>query len=444
MRPLSKLTIASAPVLAIVALLSPSALTIRAIESLPPPLFQKLSPEKQADRQPLVWVQLEQDGSHGELAEALKLPAQVLLDYNGVTESQPLKRGSWISMPALFESHLEAYTGPWINPANLRREPPPKSLAMSAVLAQREETVFKDQQLLIWIQLAQTVSYEELASQIKMSPDILRWINGGWRDEKPLAQGSWISLPQDWRPAVKYAVSLSLLTIRDTPPPGLAFYATVPEHGERIHTVMEGEHLAAISGQGGHALDTIYALNPGLRDQDLLKPGMKLKLPIEDRNGQHLAARPNVAGLSWPNQQLAGQQQELQFNTRWSWPILSGQITSRYGWRWGRMHNGIDIADHVGTPIRAAADGHVKRASWHHNGYGYLVELTHPDGSLTRYAHNSSILVKPGQAVRRGQAISLLGCTGICTGPHLHFEIHPTGRGPDDPLAHLPDRRQAF
>ena len=233
--------------------------------------------KEQADKHYLVWAQLGQDGSHLALAEALNLPLQTLLHFNGVTKPQLLKRGSWISLPALFKSHLEAYTGPWINPSSLREEPP-ESLTTSATLGQREDTVFEDQQPLIWIQLAQPVSYEELAGQIKMSAHILRWINGGWTDEKPLAQGNWISVPQDWRLMVKYAISLDLLTLRDTPPPEVASYTTVPKRGERIHTVAEGETLTTISAQGGHLLATIHALNPGLQGEDL-QPGTRVKLP---------------------------------------------------------------------------------------------------------------------------------------------------------------------
>lgn len=456
MRFLSTFTVASAPVLAAVAFFSSSTPNLRAIENLRlPPLLPPLPPPtlpelasgtpvsgKQSDTHLLVWVRLAQDGSHEELADALKLPLKTVLHFNGATESQPLKEGSWISLPALFQSNLAAYTGPWIDPASLREEPP-ESLSASATLAQREATVFEDRQPLIWIQLAQQVSYEDLAGQIKMSPHILRWINGGWTDEKPLAQGGWISVPQDWRSALEYGISLDLLTVQSTPPAGLAFYTTVPQHGERIHTVTEGEQLTTISAQGGYPLATIHTLNPGLAQhlaQQSLRPGMRLKVPVAERNSQRLAARPTAAGLSWPNQHLAGQQQELQFDTRWSWPTLpdSRFVISNYGWRWGRMHNGIDISDQVGTPVLAAADGHVKRAGWHHNGYGYLVELTHPDGSLTRYAHNSRMLVKPGQTVRRGQVISLMGCTGLCTGPHLHFEIHPTGSGAANPIDLLP------
>lgn len=443
MRPFFKFTaVASVPILAVAALLSSSTLSLRAKLSLslppiPPELTSGTSASReQADTHPLVWVQLAQDGSHLILAEALKLPLDTLLHFNGVTQSRPLEKGSWISLPALFQSRLENYDGPWIEPSSLRQAPPELlSPSADARLAQQEKTIFQDRQPLIWIQLVQETSYEDLARQIKMSPDILRWINGGWTSEDLLAKGSWISVPQDWRPAIEYAISLDLLTVSQTPPPGLAFYNAVPQRGERIHTVVEGEHLTAISAQGGYPLTTIHDLNPGLQSHTLLKPGMRLKVPVTARNSQRLAARPNVAGLSWPDHQ-----QESQFDTRWSWPVLSGLVTSGYGWRWGRMHNGIDISNHVGTPILAAADGHVKRASWHHNGYGYLVELVHPDGSLTRYAHNSKTLVQPGQAVRRGQVISLLGCTGICTGPHLHFEIHPPGSGAADPIHLLPRR----
>ncbi|MBD0311524.1 MAG: M23 family metallopeptidase, partial [Microcoleus sp. T3-bin5] len=72
-------------------------------------------------------------------------------------------------------------------------------------------------------------------------------------------------------------------------------------------------------------------------------------------------------------------------------------------------------------------------------GYGYLVEITHPDGTETVYAHNSRILVQKGQRVAQGEQISEMGSTGFSTGPHLHFEIHPAGQGAINPMAFLPD-----
>ncbi|MCC3595374.1 MULTISPECIES: peptidoglycan DD-metalloendopeptidase family protein [unclassified Microcoleus] len=120
------------------------------------------------------------------------------------------------------------------------------------------------------------------------------------------------------------------------------------------------------------------------------------------------------------------------------WPA-KGVLTSGYGWRWGRMHKGIDIAGPIGTPIVAADSGVVTYADWNDGGYGYLVEITHPDGSETIYAHNNRILVKKGQQVDRGEQIAEMGSTGFSTGPHLHFEIHPAGQGAVNPMAFLPN-----
>ncbi|MGK7929143.1 MAG: peptidoglycan DD-metalloendopeptidase family protein [Spirulina sp.] len=122
------------------------------------------------------------------------------------------------------------------------------------------------------------------------------------------------------------------------------------------------------------------------------------------------------------------------------WPTR-GTLTSGYGPRWGRMHKGIDIAAPTGTPIYAAASGEVVSAGWNSGGYGNLVDIRHPDGSLTRYAHNSKVLVRKGDRVEQGQKISLMGSTGFSTGPHLHFEIHPSGRGAANPMAFLPRNR---
>ena len=112
-----------------------------------------------------------------------------------------------------------------------------------------------------------------------------------------------------------------------------------------------------------------------------------------------------------------------------------GTLTSGYGWRWGRMHKGIDIAAAVGTPIIASANGQVISSGWNSGGYGYLVEIRHVDGTVTKYGHNSKLLVSNGQAVTQGQAIALMGSTGYSTGSHCHFEIHLTGKGAVNPLS---------
>lgn len=121
------------------------------------------------------------------------------------------------------------------------------------------------------------------------------------------------------------------------------------------------------------------------------------------------------------------------------WPT-QGTVTSGYGWRWGRMHRGVDVAGPVGTPVVAAAMGVVEQAGWNSGGYGNLVEIRHPDGSLTRYAHNNRLNVSAGQTVRQGQQIAEMGSTGYSTGPHLHFEVHMSGQGAVNPVAYLPSR----
>jgi len=119
------------------------------------------------------------------------------------------------------------------------------------------------------------------------------------------------------------------------------------------------------------------------------------------------------------------------------WPA-KGVLTSPYGWRWGRMHKGIDIAAPIGTPVFAAAPGVVVTAGWSSGGYGNVVDIQHADGSLTRYAHNSRVLVQVGQLVAQGQEISEMGSSGFSTGPHCHFEVHPRGHGAVNPIAYLP------
>ncbi len=121
------------------------------------------------------------------------------------------------------------------------------------------------------------------------------------------------------------------------------------------------------------------------------------------------------------------------------WPA-EGVFTSGYGWRWGRMHRGIDVAGPVGTPIVASAPGVVSYAGYNDGGYGYMVEIDHADGSMTRYAHNNRILVSNGQQVAQGQQIAEMGSTGFSTGPHLHFEIH-SPQGVVNPMAYLPNDR---
>ncbi len=116
------------------------------------------------------------------------------------------------------------------------------------------------------------------------------------------------------------------------------------------------------------------------------------------------------------------------------WPA-SGPVTSPFGWRWGRMHEGIDIGASYGSPIRAAASGTVIYCGAE-SGYGNLTVIDHGGGIATAYGHQSSIAVSCGQQVSQGQVIGYVGSTGHSTGPHLHFEVRING-APVDPLGYL-------
>jgi murein DD-endopeptidase MepM/ murein hydrolase activator NlpD len=116
------------------------------------------------------------------------------------------------------------------------------------------------------------------------------------------------------------------------------------------------------------------------------------------------------------------------------WPV-SGPVTSGFGMRWGRMHEGIDIMCSTGTPVRAAAAGTVIYAGWL-GGYGNLVVVDHGGGLSTAYAHNSSFASSVGQSVAAGQVVSYSGNTGNSSGPHVHFEVRVNGSAVD-PLGYL-------
>ncbi len=116
------------------------------------------------------------------------------------------------------------------------------------------------------------------------------------------------------------------------------------------------------------------------------------------------------------------------------WPV-SGPVTSPFGWRWGRMHEGIDIGVSYGTAIHAAAAGTVIYCGWE-SGYGNLTVIDHGGNLATAYGHQSSIVVGCGQQVAQGDVIGYVGSTGHSTGPHLHFEVRVDGN-PVDPLGYL-------
>lgn len=118
------------------------------------------------------------------------------------------------------------------------------------------------------------------------------------------------------------------------------------------------------------------------------------------------------------------------------WPV-DGEVSSGFGSRWGRLHDGIDIRAPGGTPVYASAAGEVIHSD-PLGGYGKLIVIRHRDNYFTAYAHNTENLVKEGKLVEQGDLIARVGDTGNATGYHLHFEVRQNS-APMDPMLFLPD-----
>jgi len=164
-------------------------------------------------------------------------------------------------------------------------------------------------------------------------------------------------------------------------------------------------------------------------------PGTQVRPDISDinklANDLEAEAKIREQSLGGLKQDLLARQAKLAA-TPSIWPV-SGDITSRFGSRtspWGGgdddWHPGIDIANSTGTPVFATADGEVVGSGWS-DGYGNLVQINHGNGISTLYGHNSQLIVKVGQVVKKGQVISYVGSTGNSTGPHCHYEVRVNG-----------------
>jgi murein DD-endopeptidase MepM/ murein hydrolase activator NlpD len=106
-----------------------------------------------------------------------------------------------------------------------------------------------------------------------------------------------------------------------------------------------------------------------------------------------------------------------------TWPVPAGSISQGFH----AEHLAVDIAAYGGATVVAADGGVVTSAGWRDNGGGLVIEIDHGNGIVTLYNHLGGLWVSSGQAVARGQAIAGVGCSGICTGPHVHFEVMVNG-----------------
>jgi len=114
---------------------------------------------------------------------------------------------------------------------------------------------------------------------------------------------------------------------------------------------------------------------------------------------------------------------EVKLGGEWQWPLKSVDVSSHYGNRGRKFHQGVDFRAHIGTPVLAANEGTVVYVGSRIRGYGRMIVIKHEDGFYSVYAHHSKNLVKVGKRVSRGEKIALSGRSGRASGPHLHFEI---------------------
>jgi murein DD-endopeptidase MepM/ murein hydrolase activator NlpD len=158
-------------------------------------------------------------------------------------------------------------------------------------------------------------------------------------------------------------------------------------------------------------------------------------LAAQQKAAKEAAAAAAAAKIAAAKAKAAAE--KLAYEHRWVRPNYGG-LSSPFGKRWGRMHEGIDLAGRYGSQIVAAVEGTVLYAG-PESGYGRVVKILDWDGTQTWYGHMEKFLVKAGDHVQAGQPIALVGAAGDATGPHLHFEVR-VGGVPIDPIPFLAAR----
>jgi murein DD-endopeptidase MepM/ murein hydrolase activator NlpD len=253
---------------------------------------------------------------------------------------------------------------------------------------------------------------------------------------------------------------------------------------EKSYKVQPGDALSSIASSHSLTLKQLVSLNAGMTEDSVLKPGQELKVTfyqpfaevivskevyqteevphekevvedasmfkgdtkvkqegkdglngityaISERNGKVVERKTiQTTQIEAPVKKLIVKGTKVvpsRGEGSFAWPAGGGYVSSQMGYRWGKMHKGIDIARPSDHTIKAADNGKVVSAGYN-GGYGNKVVIDHQNGYRTVYAHLASISVKPGQTVPRGSKIGVMGSTGDSTGVHLHFEVYKNGK----------------
>ncbi len=221
--------------------------------------------------------------------------------------------------------------------------------------------------------------------------------------------------------AVRYGVDAHQLAVENAIQnpnriyPGQVLQVSAPK--ARFYTIRTGDTLGRIAGLFSATIEEICRLN-SISDPDWIPAGRQIRIPQGTAADVQAYAARVAAGhidLAWP---------------------LHGRISSAFGWRWGQMHEGLDIAVPYGTNVVAARGGAVS-FSGRKGDYGNLIVIDHESGIQTYYGHLSRLVVDTGMEVVAGEVIGRSGTSGKSTGPHLHFEVRVADR-PVDPETLLP------
>ena len=226
-----------------------------------------------------------------------------------------------------------------------------------------------------------------------------------------------------------------------------------PMHRRQPASAARGRMLIAAMAAGAAAAAAYTVVNPRpevtpTRTVLAADKAPMESVPLPDSRGAELIAVKPAANAAVHAEELAkgvayanerAQREALLQRPMFVLPTR-GLFTSGFGYRWGALHDGVDLAGPIGTPIYAASDGVVKEAGPTNSGYGAWVLITHSDGTVTRYGHVNSWTVQVGQRVFAGDQIATIGNRGNSTGPHLHFSVLLGGGNPTDPVAWLASR----